>query len=619
MFGLLLGALTAAQGTAQRITANYSELPAAVEKADRVLSNNLELKLMGFKRKEAAAVLSNSFIQKHGDDATRKNLKEVADKQDNSGQNSFRTLLNPQTATDDDDVTLSLNRDNLIGSFEDRLKPKDLIDISFGNGKKSQEIRIAVPESIPKPADKKSDTVTYAWPGKVICSKPLHAGRFISGTVMGDGDKDFLFGIQNCFDSKQKRKLAGEYVLLYDYRTGDYYPFKKTIRKPSALDSPQCNKKYVEYYRQIKSPFFSPGVGSQFKVELMNYNDTVPLSLDIVYRDNFLAEESRFQSLLSAFQQGPKKTGDTARKPANTEQALNTDKTKALEYCALLVQLLQELCYYTSNFNYNSYTTEIHQQNIQLIAANIRKEFELDNGQEIVQGIAAKVEGVPGSDKQIQSLQLFINKLNNFQSIVYTAFRVKNRDNVILQFKDDRGRMKKEEELRISNGFKIDFSTGAFLTGLKDEVYKFKDTTVAYLPSGATTAKDTTGKFILRENASKRKVGFGILAHAYPRLSSNYNLGIATGFSVNTETEINLLAGLSLMLGSERRVVFTGGFIWGKANRLSKTVYQGLNRKDPDVPTSAPVFYVSTDSVVPVVNDWQRSWFLGVSYNFSAR
>jgi hypothetical protein len=257
---------------------------------------------------------------------------------------------------------------------------------------------------------------------------------------------------------------------------------------------------------------------------------------------------------------------------------------------------------------------------VDLIVANVRSKFEIKDDEDIVTAITNKVLTIPGHEKALSDFLLYWNRLNNFQAMIFTAFRIKDRDNVLLQFKDNKGTIRKEEELRVSNGFKVDFSTGIILTGLKDDEYVFKDTTVPYLRPGATTPTDTTGKFIIKENSSSRKIGFSIMAHGYPRLSSNYNLGITTGISVNTDTEINLLAGLSLMLGSQRRIVFSGGFIWGKADRLSNTVQSNFSRKDGNpAGTAQPVFYTAADNVVPVVNDWYRSWFAGVSYNFSAR
>ncbi len=608
----------------QRIECDVSKLPNAVTDPNKALtSDGPTVILTGFKRKEAENILSNSFTRKKGDEK-KESLKTAANKEANKvgAGSDFKSLLKPNTAKDEDPVSITLNRNSLL---PDSLKSKDTVLLIIGNGKQSQTISIGVPEVKDTPKnniDSIQEQVLFNWPGNTSCSKPPNL-IFLTNSMISDNDNDFLFGIQNCFDKKRKRKLAGEYILLYDYRSGDYYPFKKVTRKPSANDIPICEKKYVEFYKLKKSPFFSPAVGSQFKVELMNYNDTIPLSLEIAYMDNFLAEEARFQSLLSAFQQGTSKPDSTPKKDSATpekEEQAEIEKASEEKYDSLLVQLIRELCYYTSNFNYTSLTADIHNQNIEIIVRNIRNAFDLKDDQDIISGITGKVKKTKGSETQIQKLALFFNRLNNFQSIVYTAFRTKNRDNLLLQFKDDKGRIRKEEELRLSNGFKVDFSTGIFITGLKDHEYVFKDTTVSYITTGGTDARDTTGNFIIRENSSKRKIGFGLLTHAYPRLSSNYNFGIATGISVNTEAEVNLLAGLSLMLGSQRRVVFSGGLIWGKANRLSKTVYEGFNRKAGDVTgTSAPVFYSTPNNVVPIINDWQRSWFMGVSYNFSAK
>ncbi|MBI1780587.1 MAG: hypothetical protein HYR66_04380 [Sphingobacteriales bacterium] len=475
--------------------------------------------------------------------------------------------------------------------------------------------------------DEKRDNHITNWPASKLCSAiPSYA--FINKDMFDESIDDFALKSQNCYVSKYKRKLPGEYILLYDFRKGDYSPLKKIARKASKIKpknpcvgedgkTPIENAR-VEFYRLKKSPFFSPSVGSQVKIELMNYLDTVPLNLDVTYRDNFLEEESRFSSLLNTFgvneAKAGKKQDTTSEKEPKTEQ--ESAKSITDEQKNRLIQLNQELCYYLNHFKYNSFTASFHEENLKTIEANIRSAFHIGDSISINDGLSEIFGNDETGKMYLKSVQNRFDRISGLQSILFTAFKVKDRDNIIIRFKDNKNQVRKEEELRISNGFKVDFSSGIFLTGLKDETYIFKDTSVSYTPSGGDP-RDTSGKYIIRENTSPRKLGFGILVHGYPRLSSNYNLGITTGLSINTNTEVNLMAGLSLMLGSVRRIVFSGGFIWGKANRLSNSVKEGFFRKE-NTNTSAPVFYSTPNNEVPVVSDWYRSWFIGLSYNFTS-
>jgi hypothetical protein len=181
--------------------------------------------------------------------------------------------------------------------------------------------------------------------------------------------------------------------------------------------------------------------------------------------------------------------------------------------------------------------------------------------------------------------------------------------------------------LHTSLGWKIDFSTGLFISGLKDDNYIFKDTTVKYrrdTTAAANSLIDTTGKIVIQEDDGKNKLGLAVMLHAYPRISANYNFGITAGIAANTTGDFNFLLGLGIMLGSQKRIVLSGGCVWGKTNTKSNAISLGLNRQNPyDEQNlnkySKPIFYTSADNKVPVVSGWHNSWFLGFSFNLSSK
>lgn len=563
-------------------------------------------------KKKLMEILKNSGIKSSTGIKTFNDLAEGFASSESKTLGNLIKITNEKKADEADSLILRIKGE--------RPKGDTLLLFWSCDGKKADTIRFIKIREENKP----DQPTTSNWPATILCSAaPSYI--FITKNMIAESEDDFTFGRYNCFVSKYKRKLPGEYFLIYDYRKGDYYALKKIVRKASSIKPNPCtvsgDKAKVEFYRIKRSAFFSPPVGSQLKVELMNYSDTLPLNLEVSYRDNFLDEESRFKSLLSTFgdnegKAGQKKDASTTA-PTNTSEAFNDSaKISRAQMDSLLVELDHELCYYLSHFNFNSLTAMLHEENLKTIEENIRSKFGIPPDKTIMIGLTNTFGEDATGKIYLKSIQSKFDRISNMQSILFTAFRVKNRDNVIIRFKDNKNQLRKEEELRISNGFKIDFSSGIFLTGLKDETFIFKDTTVSYTPSGST-ARDTAGKYIIQENTSPRKIGFGILVHGYPRISSNYNVGITTGISINTNTEINVLAGLSLLLGSERRIVFSGGFIWGKANRLSNSVHEGFFRKDAST-VSTPVFYATPNNVVPIVNDWYRSWFLGLTYNFTS-
>ncbi len=450
---------------------------------------------------------------------------------------------------------------------------------------------------------------------------------------MFDGLQTFGYSnLQHCMQNKYDKQLPGEYVWLYDMKNGDYYTLKKKVRKPITDDKKANGCKDtigckdccvgIEYYKWKKSMWYTPPVGTQFKVELMNYSTADSINLSFAYRDNFLEDEANFKALLQSANSSsaPK---DTTKKDTALKNPNNTQSYKPDETANNLLILRNDLSYYNDHFNYNSSTMGKHLQNLRYINKVIQDKFEIS-----LDSLIRKYKVKQDTDDELNILMKQIEKLyfriSNYRTYSFLAQKLKNYDYLDMTFKDNKGNEINKEEMRLWGGFKIDFSSGIFLTGLKDDNYVFTDSTVRYRPFGDTSTslnslRDTTGKIAIKENSGKQKIAFGILMHAYPRISSNYNVALTVGLAVNTQTEVNVLLGGSLLLGSTRRLVLTYGVMWGKVNRLSNTVKTGLNRSDASNIYSAPIFYNTTNNLVPMVSDTYHSWFFGISYNFSSK
>ncbi|RAJ80385.1 hypothetical protein CLV59_105494 [Chitinophaga dinghuensis] len=428
------------------------------------------------------------------------------------------------------------------------------------------------------------------------------------------------FSAQQQCVSKRDHKLPGEYMILYDMSDngGDYYMLKKVRRKKKASDNCPSNTSYVEYYKQRKSIFFSPPVGSQFKVQLMNLNAQDNWNMTASYRDNFLEEEATFKSTFLAFSNKTNTPVADTSKSATAEPQKELQSNKAVETAANILALRNDLLYYAEKFYVNSATSDLHRRNILEINDRIQRTFNTNiNG--LLTQYLTNMDKDDDLNLAMKSIRDNYNKIISLRIQSFRAFRLKNRDYLDLQFKDKAGNIVKDEEIRLSGGMKIDFSTGISINGLKDFTYILKDTTVSYKTDTASTTlpRDTTGKIVRRENDGNTNVNFGIYMHVYPRLSSNYNIGITVGISTNTNLDINFATGGSLLLGSRRRLVLSGGCIWGKVNRLSNSVQEGYHETPAASGTMRPSFIPVGVSVVPVVKSWVRSWFLGVSWNFT--
>ncbi|WP_413667888.1 hypothetical protein ACEN9X_25925 [Mucilaginibacter sp. Mucisp86] len=527
---------------------------------------------------------------------------------------------------------LNLNLDSKVN--KGNLTTGKKITLVFGTGKKPAD-NLAHIEFSRGVAGSKATTDTGKVKAESDRSKVLAALLPLDTAFIGPAfkfiDREMFDGLATfgysslvrCMSDQDDKRLPGEYIWLYDMQRGDYYTLKKIIKKSTdtrKINGLNCDGKYVEYYKWVKSMFYSPPVGAQFKVELMNYTSNDALSLTLAYKDNFLEDEGKFSTMLNSAANFKKDTSkaDTAKKNDSKVNSSGDDKL-ASTTAVNLIDCKNDLYYYTKNFYFNSATIEKHARNIQAINKHIHERFGMS---------MAEVIKLYKSDKDdkltllVKYIELLYNKVYSYKTTSFLAEKLKNHDYLTMTLKDAQGNVKKTEEIRLSGGFKIDFSSGVLITGLKNQTFAFMDTTVKYRRSTDTTTslktlKDTTGRIAIRQNNSKQKIGFGVLMHAYPRISSNYNIAVTTGLSVNTETELNVLLGGSVLLGSTRRLVLSGGVIWGKTDRLNSTVKLGLNRSDPNNIYSAPKFY--TDSTVPVISDWDHSWFFGITYNFTAR
>jgi hypothetical protein len=191
------------------------------------------------------------------------------------------------------------------------------------------------------------------------------------------------------------------------------------------------------------------------------------------------------------------------------------------------------------------------------------------------------------------------------RTIYIQPIQVANNDITLLKVtyrKDDKAQNDINREILLKNkyGFKLDFSTGFIGTGLKDDNYRLVPT--------PGTSKDTTS--IKDDSKGKFAVGFAILAHAYFRTGERINFALNTGLMLNSSNQtVNYLAGLSLPLGLEQRLVISGGVAFGKVKRLT----DGFETEKP-----YPASQLNLSAGVPYTEKWQNSWYIGVSYNLSA-
>ncbi len=153
-------------------------------------------------------------------------------------------------------------------------------------------------------------------------------------------------------------------------------------------------------------------------------------------------------------------------------------------------------------------------------------------------------------------------------------------------------------------GYKIDFSTGFFYTGLQDAEYK----AVNKLSStGPFTGIDSVYQIKQKQNG-KGKIAIGLLAHYYTRWFKYFNLAASGGFSYQADNRIiNFMLGTSALFGSQQRFILSFGTAFGKVKELDTNFFT----TDKDYHKSI----VNDKTELPITERLKTSLFFGVSYN----
>ncbi len=427
-----------------------------------------------------------------------------------------------------------------------------------------------------------------------------------------------LKNVFNCLKKRSEKHLVPDYLILYDYKTGNYFSYKRKLKKTDANDP--CAKLgsiYKEYFQYVKGAWFTPSVGSQFKFEVVNKPIQESLKIEATYYDLFLEQSTSFESLLNGrINAALFPSADTSKK----DTTINPQAKKLTqEDCdsILLVRLNNDLLNYASSFQLSSYTYDLNAKNLSLILQRIKATFKFKTNN-VLNELRDRFKDRATLLTLVENIITTFNSIQNAKPLFFSTVRLRNKDYLNVKVKNSTNEVLKDDNVRLGYGLKIDFSGGVFLTGLKDYTYIFKDTTLKYRPVDSLPSRDTSGRMIIREKDNRVNVGFGLLTHVYPRFTSSYNIGVTCGFMSTTNLDLNILLGGSMMFssifGSNMRVTFSGGIVWGKADRLSNAYYEGYKEVN-----DKPVFYPTTLSVPPVTKVWNRSWFFGMTFNFNSQ
>ena len=154
-----------------------------------------------------------------------------------------------------------------------------------------------------------------------------------------------------------------------------------------------------------------------------------------------------------------------------------------------------------------------------------------------------------------------------------------------------------EVPVEVLGGFKIDFSTGLFVSNLIDHKY-------AITRDSIFNANDTLrGYRVLRNEEGKIKLGLSAMMHLYYRFSSIINVGLNFGVGIIPDQSVSYLGGGSLIFGNKNRFIISGGVMLGSVERLSSLIKE--KNLYPDIPLQNNL----------TVKELDFGWYFGISYN----
>jgi|GEM_PF-5338802 len=618
MNGLLVATciiLFSNSANAQNINKSCSTLSGS--KAD-FKGNAVNLNFEGENKTEVLNLLKNSYYQVLGDSSKKQSFEKLAAESASKKKVQLENIILPIDSSDPNGIV------QLTISFDSKLLLPNSDSFLFVFGCK--EIKADTVEVFLKKEETETTTVLK---DKSNSDLPFRQILFIVPDMMStiqNGNTCNLCEIRKSteIDSRRDRVYSTDYIVTFDpMLTKDAY----TICKHIFIKKGQ---KIEERYRKVGAKWFAPAVGSQIRFEVVNQPLTESRRVTVDAIDIFNNGATQFQGIINsqvntqiisrlnpstptpsvdttAATKTPKANQNSSGKGSVREP---TDKEK-------LQMLHSQLVDYISVFRLSSCTIDEHMRNLPKIIAAVNTAFGTTaaGAVSITQQLKGKFADSVNLTRLIDEIGSIFNILKDVRPLAYTTLRAKNRDYLAVKTFDGNNAEVSNENIRLSGGMKIDYSTGFVLSGLRDFNYSLKNDTASV--GIGTNRRDTSGNIIIKEDDGNNNVGVGILTHFYPRLSSHYNIGGTVGLMTSTNLNLRLMLGGSFMVsslfGSNNRVSFSYGCVWGKVARLSSQHEDFFNK--PRVVNGIPEFYSQAAAPQPIQRN-EKSWFFAITMNF---
>lgn len=435
--------------------------------------------------------------------------------------------------------------------------------------------------------------------------------------------------LQPCYDATGNAVSASNHILI------DTRPATNPLFKVSLYQL-QKGKDTCVKGRPAAFEF-----GRKLKKMNLQEGTLVPITV-IAHKDSMIIIDSNYSNyFLDSAKAVETNYAGTGEKSAATAENKTDSLTPAVEDTKRLrgtVNLRNDLMTFNSIFENNEFVLIYYRKQLLCLQRNIVEFYGLPFIPATGNDLAEAIDNTIAPETAKKYAQFLCSALRVIaeeydKALKHTSdyrqytqyFQVPNADEITFKVRTKNSTAQLfGQTFLIKGGWKIDFSTGVFVSGLNNRDFIHVSRRLAYRDSVNGPLKDTTNHFL---DANKGKLNFstGFLVHLYKRSGDYFNWGAVTGITINDDDFKLLLGGSAMFRMGNGRLAFVAGAAVGKQKQLDANQQQ-FNIRNVELPPNK--VYIQTDPVnklprfftetnISTYDKLKLSWFAGITYNFA--
>lgn len=478
------------------------------------------------------------------------------------------------------------------------------------------------------PTFKDSLTVAYLPGLSFLCDegKKNDTGNCFCAPALSDPYSQLY--LPPCYDKDGIAVSATKHILVDTRASTD--PLFKVGLYSFVSGKYKCEdgkKGKVEYAKKQKKMYLEEG--TLVPITVIAHKDSV-IVIDSNYRNYFLDSA---EAVETQFTDAGKKTTE-ATKP---EKGTGTAEEKSVQLVQSTVNLRNDLMAFNSVFKSANFVQQYYIKQLSCLQKKIADFYGLPFIPATGEDLASAIDNTIAPEAARKYAYFLCSILGQIAEqydraikhqsdfVQYTKYiQVPNADDITFKARTKNSTDLFGQTFLIKGGWKIDFSTGVFVTGLNSQEFVQVSHRFAYRDSLTGPLKDTTGN-LLSANKGKLNFSTGFLVHLYKRSGTYFNWGAVTGITINDDDFKMLFGGSAMFRMGNGRLSFVAGGAVGKQKQLDANQQQ-YNIKSADLPSNRvyiqndinnrlPRFYAETN--ISTYDKLKLSWFAGITYNFA--